>query len=280
MRKSVRDLMTKIGLYGCFVITVLFFTFPLLWVLSLSFKSSEELYKVPPTLFPERFHLDNYFHVIENNDIFLYLANSTKIVFLTVLLVLIIAVPAAFALSRFQFKLKPIVLITILMTQMISAVVIAIPLYRLFVKLGLLNNLAFLVIVYVAVVLPFSTWFLKGYIDTIPKELDEAATVDGCNKFQTLVKVLLPSSIPGIISVIILVAVQSWSQFVIPFILLDNMTLYPVSVGIINLQSTQQAVTTHYLAAGSILSILPVIILFVLLQKFIVGALTSGAVKG
>ncbi|WP_080872825.1 carbohydrate ABC transporter permease [Oceanobacillus timonensis] len=280
MRKPIRDLLTKLSLYASFVVIVLFFTFPLFWVLSLSFKTSDELYKVPPSLIPESLHFDNYLHVIQNNDIFLYLANSTKIVFLTVLLVLIIAVPAAFALSRYKFKLKPIILITILMTQMISAVVIAIPLYRLFINLGLINNLGFLIVVYVAVVLPFSTWFLKGYIDTIPKELDEAATVDGCNKFQTLVKVILPSSIPGIISVIILVSVQSWSQFVIPFILLDNIDLYPVSVGIINLQSTQQAITTHYLAAGSILSILPVMILFVLLQRFIVGALTSGAVKG
>jgi multiple sugar transport system permease protein len=280
MQSKKREFFIKTGIYTSFIAIFLFFTFPLLWVLSLSFKTSKEIYQVPPSLIPDSFRLDNYLYVIKNNEILLYLANSAKIVSLTVLLMLVIAVPAAYALSRYRFKLKKLVLLSILMTQMISAVVITIPLYRLFAQIGLLNNFLIMVIVYVAVVLPFSTWFLKGYFDTIPQELDEAAIVDGCSRFQALIKVILPSSLPGIVSVTILVAVQSWSQFVIPFILLDKVSLYPVSVGIVNLQSTQQAVTTHYLAAGSILSILPVIILFILLQRFIVGALTSGAVKG
>lgn len=280
MTYKMRQSLMKLGLYVCFSLIIIFFIFPIVWVLSLSFKSSEELYQVPPSLIPESFRLENYLFVIEHNQILLYLWNSAKIVVLTVFVVLLIAIPAAFALSRYHFKFKSVVLFTIIMTQMISAVVISIPLYRLFSQLGLLNHLFFLVIVYVAVVLPFSTWFLKGYFDTIPKELDEAAIMDGCNKLEVLFKVILPSSIPGIVSVVILVSVQSWSQFVIPFILLDRSELYPVSVGIVNLQSTQQAVTTHYLAAGSVLSILPVIILFILLQRFIVGALTSGAVKG
>lgn len=269
-----RQTLLKIGLYVSYFFVTLLFLFPLIWVLSLSFKTSEELYNVPPTLIPDSLQFENYKYVIENNNILSYLLNSAQIVTLTVILTLIIVLPAAFALSRYKFKLKGALLLGIILTQMISAVVISIPLYRLFAEWGLLNNFFMLVIVYVAVVLPFSTWFLKGYFDTIPIELDEAATVDGCNKFQILTRVLLPSSMPGIVSVTLLVAVQSWSQFVIPFILLDMQSLYPVSVGIVNLQSTQQAVTTHLLAAGSVLSILPVIVLFVLLQRFIVGALT------
>ncbi|WP_373895480.1 carbohydrate ABC transporter permease [Virgibacillus sp. CBA3643] len=280
MPNNMKKRLVPFGLYISYFLVGLFFIFPLIWVLSLSFKTSQELYNVPPNLIPDSLQFDNYKYVIENNDILIYLANSAQIVTLTVILTLIIALPAAFALSRYRFKLKGLVLLSIILTQMISAVVISIPLYRLFAQWGLINNFFMLIIVYVAVVLPFSTWFLKGYFDTIPKELDEAAIVDGCNRFQILTKVLLPSSMPGIVSVTLLVAVQSWSQFVIPFILLDMQSSYPVSVGIVNLQSTQQAVTTHYLAAGSILSILPVIILFVILQRFIVGALTSGAVKG
>ncbi|ALX50125.1 carbohydrate ABC transporter permease [Lentibacillus amyloliquefaciens] len=275
-----KQTMLKIGLYSSYVFVTLLFLFPLLWVLSLSFKTSQELYNVPPNLFPESLQFDNYKHVIENNNILSFLLNSLQIVSLTVILTLIIVLPAAFALSRYKFKLKGTLLLGIILTQMISAVVISIPLYRLFAEWGLLNNFFMMVIVYVAVVLPFSTWFLKGYFDTIPIELDEAATVDGCNKFQILTRILLPSSMPGIVSVTLLIAVQSWSQFVIPFILLDIQSSYPVSVGIVNLQSTQQAITTHYLAAGSVISILPVIVLFVLLQRFIVGALTTGAVKG
>ncbi len=254
--------------------------FPILWVLSLSLKTREEVFSVPPVLFPTRPAFENYLHVLQHTGVVGYLGNSLQIVFFTVLFTLIIAVPAAYGLSRFRFKFKKHTLILILITQMVSAVVISIPLYRFFAQLDMLNSYVTLILVYVAVVLPFSTWFLKNYLDTIPRELDEAAIVDGCNRWQLLTRVLMPVSVPGIISVTILVAVQSWSQFVIPFILLDDQELYPVSVGIVNLQSHQEAVTTHYLAAGSILSVIPVIVLFIILQKFIVSALTSGAVKG
>ncbi|MFC0469816.1 carbohydrate ABC transporter permease [Halalkalibacter kiskunsagensis] len=280
MNNKRKKLLAKTGLYSSYFIILLFFLFPLFWVVSLSLKTSQELFAVPPRLIPEHFAFENYLHVLENTGVLYYLKNSAVIVFFTVICALIVAVPAAYAISRFKFKFKNPVLIGILMTQMISAVVISIPLYRLFAQLDLLNNYVTLIIVYVAVVLPFSTWFLKGYFDTIPKALDEAAIVDGCNRWQVLTRILIPTSLPGIISVTILVAVQSWSQFVIPFILLDDERMYPVSVGVMNLQSTQESITTHYLAAGSVLSVLPVILLFILLQKFIVGALTSGAVKG
>jgi multiple sugar transport system permease protein len=163
---------------------------------------------------------------------------------------------------------------------MISPVVIAIPLYRLFSELNILNNYASLTVVYVAVVLPFTTWFLKGYFDTIPYQMDEAAIVDGASRWQILSRILLPVSAPGIATAAILAAVLSWSQFVVPFILLDDRTLYPVSVGLVNLQSDTNAVTLHYLAAASMVAVAPVIVVFVLLQRYIVSALTSGAVKG
>ncbi|WP_085507130.1 carbohydrate ABC transporter permease [Thalassobacillus devorans] len=275
-----KTLVKKIGIYFSYAVITLFFLFPLLWIISMSFKTSQELFAIPPTLMPETFAFENYRYVLETTGVVNYLKNSAIIVFFTVIFTLLVSVPAAYALSRFKFKLKVPILITVLMTQMISAVVISIPLYRLFSNWNLLNNYIVLIIVYVSVVLPLATWFLKGYFDTIPAVLDEAATIDGANRWQFITKILFPTSMPGIVSVTILVAVQSWSQFVIPFILLDDESLYPVSVGVMNLQSTQQAVTTHYLAAGSVISVIPVIILFVVFQRLIVGALTSGAVKG
>jgi multiple sugar transport system permease protein len=163
---------------------------------------------------------------------------------------------------------------------MISPVIISIPLYRLFAALGLLNSYATVILVYVAIVLPFTTWFLKGYFDTIPYEVDEAAIVDGATRWQILTRILLPVCAPGIATAAILAAVLSWSQFVVPFILLDDRRLYPVSVGLVNLQSTSDAITLHYLAAASVIAIAPVIAVFVLLQRYIVSALTRGAVKG
>ena len=269
-----------IALYTSYFLIVVVFLFPLFWVASVSLKTQTELFEVPPSIWPSSWQFENYLHVLQTTPVLTYLWNSLRLVVLTVLVSLCIALPAAFALSRFKMRGKNAFLLVILMTQMISAVVISIPLYRLFASWNLLNNFLLILAIYVAVVLPIATWFMKNYFDTLPEQMDEAAIIDGCNRWQLLTKILLPVARPGIISVVILVAVQSWSQFVIPFILIDDAALYPVSVGVVNLQSTQAQITTHYLAAGSIMSIVPVIILFLLLQKYIVGALTSGAVKG
>ncbi|TCJ16938.1 carbohydrate ABC transporter permease [Rubrobacter taiwanensis] len=268
------------ALYLAFAFITLFFVFPVFWVFSMSLKSVPELFATPPIWFSTDPQWENYAFVLRNTPITGYLLNSAIIVFFTVLLTLAVAVCAAYGFSRFRFHFKKPSLMAILVFQMISPVVIAIPLYRFFVGLGLLNNYASLITVYVAAFLPFTVWFLKGYFDTIPYELDEAAIVDGCTRMQLLWRVLLPVSLPGIVSAGILVGVLSWSQFVIPFILLDDRDLYPVSVGLVNLRDSADAVTLHYLSAASIIAIAPVIAVFVLMQRYIVSALTAGAVKG
>lgn len=275
-----RERTERVVLYVGYILVTLFFMFPLLWVLSLSLKSIPEIFSYPPVWFSKNPQFENYKFVLEKTEILGQMRNSAYIVLFTVILTLIVAVPAAYGLSRFKYRSKSFLMLIILMFQMISPVIVAIPLYRLFAQTGMINQHWSLILVYTAIELPFATWFLKGYLDTITPELDEAARIDGCSRWQTIRKVLVPVCMPGIVSVMILVAVQSWSQFVIPFILLDDKALYPVSVGLLNLQSTSESITMHYLAASSVISILPVIVVFVVLQRFIVGALTSGAVKG
>jgi len=193
---------------------------------------------------------------------------------------LAVVLPAAYILSRRSFRGKGQLMLAMLIFQMISPIIITIPMYRLFVALHLIDNYAALVIAYAAIYSPFATWFMKGYFDTIPQAMDEAATVDGCSRLRTLWSIILPVSTPGIASVAILTAVQSWSQLILPLILLQRPGLAPISVGLLSFQSTSENITVHYLAASSILAIVPVIVLFVVLQRFIVGALTRGAVKG
>lgn len=267
-------------MYLAYAVITLFFLFPIFWVLATSLKSVPQLFATPPIWFPLDPRFENYAYVFTNTPIVRYLFNSVLIVTLTVVFTLSISVPAAYGFSRYTFRYKKPSLMAVLVFQMISPVVISIPLYRLLVELGLLNNYGALVVVYSAVVLPFTTWFLKGYFDTIPYEMDEAAIVDGASRWQALWRILLPVSAPGIATAGILVAVLSWSQFVIPFILLDEGALYPVSVGLVNLQTNTDAITLHYLSAASIVAIAPVIIIFVLLQRYIVSALTRGAIKG
>lgn len=280
MSKARRERLTRASLYLVYVVITLFFLFPIFWVLSTSLKSVQQLFATPPVWFPLDPRFENYDYVFNNTPIVRYLFNSALIVLLTVVFTLLIAVLAAYGFSRYTFRYKKPSLMAVLVFQMISPVVISIPLYRLFVELGLLNNYVGLVVVYSAVVLPFTTWFLKGYFDTIPYEMDEAAIVDGASRWQVLSRILLPVCAPGIATAAILAAVLSWSQFVVPFILLDDVDLYPVSVGLVNLQSNTDAITLHYLSAASMIAIAPVVAVFVLLQRYIVNALTRGAIKG
>ncbi|TBL79084.1 carbohydrate ABC transporter permease [Paenibacillus thalictri] len=280
MSKIWKYRLSNLGIYIGYALIFAFFAFPIFWVFSLSLKSVQEMFQTPPLWFSKHPHFENYTFVIKNMSILQYLGNSFRIVACTVVLTLLIALPAAYGLSRFKFRMKKYTLLAILIFQMISPVIIAVPLYRLFVELGMINSFAGLVAVYVAIEIPFATWFLKGYLDTLPHELDEAAIVDGCSRLATLRKVLLPVAMPGIASITILIAVASWSQFVLPFILLDDKSVFPLSLGLVQLKNSSDAVTTHYVAAASSLGILPVIVLFVLMQRFIVGALTNGAVKG
>lgn len=279
--KARAEKMTRAGLYAAYVVIIIFFLFPVFWVISMSLKTVPQLFATPPIFFPiSDPQFSNYSYVLTSTPILRYLLNSAIIVLLTVFFTVVVATLAAYGFSRYSFRYKNPLLLAVLVFQMVSAVVIAIPLYRLFAGFGLLNSYVTLILVYVAIVLPFTTWFLKGYFDTIPYEVDEAAIVDGASRWQILTRILLPVCAPGIATAAILAAVLSWSQFVVPFILLDDRNLYPVSVGLVNLQSTSDAITTHYLAAASVIAIAPVIVVFILLQRYIVSALTSGAIKG
>ncbi|WP_197284333.1 ABC transporter permease subunit [Bacillus sp. JCM 19041] len=192
MTPKTQERLLKVGLYASYAFIVIVFLFPLFWVASVSLKTQSELFEVPPSLWPSSWQFENYWQVLQTTPVLTYLWNSFRLVVLTVIVTLMIALPAAFALSRFQMKGKNAFLLVVLMTQMISAVVISIPLYRLFASWDLLNNFLLILAIYVAVVLPLATWFMKNYFDTLPEQMDEAAIIDGCTRWQLLTKILLP----------------------------------------------------------------------------------------
>jgi multiple sugar transport system permease protein len=242
-----------------------------------------ELFAFPPRLLPQHPTFAAYRDVLTSSPLALYLVNSVKLVSATVVCALVVAVPSAYALSRLRFRnasAKSLAMLGMLTVQLISPLVTALPLYRWFSTLGLINSHAAVVLVYVALSAPFATWMLTGFLDTVPVALDEAARIDGCSRLQSLLQVLLPVMLSGLASTAILLAISSWAQFIIPFVLLTRGDLYPVSVGILDCQSSGDSVSTHLLAAAAILSALPAVLTFLVLQRFIVGALTAGAVKG
>lgn len=280
MSEALRRRLTNGGLYALYGVIILFFLFPIFWVFSLSVRTIPELAAYPPIWFPSDPQWQNYAVELGKTPIGAELINSLIDVVATVFVVLVIAVPAAYALSRYRFRLSQATLVAIMVCQMISPLVLAIPLYVFFAHLHLLNNIGTLILVYSAVALPFSTWFLKGYFDTVSHDFDEAAQIDGCTRLQALWHVLLPVTLPGITSAALLVAVLSWSQFLVPYILLSDPNLYPVTVGLVNQSGNTDNIQLQYLAAGSMLAIVPVMLIFAICQRFIVSGLTRGAIKG
>lgn len=271
---------TNAGYYAVMALVFLLFAFPLLWVLSLSLKTGPQTLASPPSLLPPDPQWGNYAQVLATTSIGRYLVNSLVLVALSVGGSLLLGIPAAYALSRFRFRGHRPYSSGLLAAQLISPLIIVVPLYQVFVVTNLIDNYVGLVLVYIAITAPFLTWFLKNYFDTIPVTLDEAGRIDGCSRLSTLVRVVLPSARPGIASATILGGVTAWSQFVLPFILLDSTELFPVSVGVVNLQATTGEIAIQLVAAGSVLAVAPVIVLFIVLQRQILGALTAGAVKG
>jgi multiple sugar transport system permease protein len=266
--------------YAGLICVLLFFGIPLLWVLSLSLRTQEDILVTSLNPIPDSPTLGNYGDVLDSAQFPRFLVNSGILAAIGSFGALAIAAPSAYAFSRLLFHGRDVLLVAVLALQMISPLIVAFPLYRYFASLGLLDSIPATGLVYIALLTPLATWMLKGFFDGIPRDLDEAAMIDGASRYRAFRVVVLPVALPGLTAVFVLTALLAWAEFVIPFILLSDPSNLPISVGILNFQGTFQANSTGILAAGSILAILPAIALFVVLQRFIVGAFTAGALKG
>lgn len=280
MRTSQRALIGDIATYVAYLLIFLFFAGPLLWLVSLSIRTQAEVFVSDIRLIPNNPTIENYVGVLNNPQFPTYLWNGLKLAVIGAFGAMLFATPAAYALSRFRFASRKVWMIGLLGFQMISPLVIMVPLYRYMDRIGLTESHFGASLIYIAIAAPLFTWMLKGFLDTIPQSLEDAAMIDGCTRFGAFMRVVLPLSLPGITSAFVLNAILGWSQFIIPFILLSKPALLPISVGIFNFQGTYSQSSTQVLAAASVLSIVPAVIVFLALQRFIIGALMAGAVKG
>jgi multiple sugar transport system permease protein len=266
--------------YLVFAAAVVFFGGPLLWVLSLSIRTRQEVYLTSLRLIPETPTFENYVEVFYSAQFSVFLTNSLKLAVAGSVGAILVAAPAAYAFSRLSFRGNSALLLGVLALQMISPLVIVIPLYRYFARLNVLDSHLSTAMVYIAILVPLATWMLKGFFDGIPPALDEAAMVDGCTRFGAFRKVTLPLILPGLTSVFVLTAILAWAEFIVPYVLLSEPSLLPISVGILNFNGNYASTSPNVVAAGGILAMLPAIATFIILQRFIVRALTSGAIKG
>jgi len=267
------------------LVLLLLVLLPIYWMVNTSFKHQPEIFQLPPTFVPEDFTLYNYESILYGDlassiTFMTYFKNSMIVAILTVLFTLILATPAAYGFSRVRFLGKRTLIYLILVSQMLPIVLILIPLYITFLKLRLLSTYIGLILPYLMFTLPFAIWMLKGYFDTIPLELDEAAKVDGCNKFQAMWKVILPNIRPGLTATAIVAFIMAWDEFIIALTIMDRDAMRTLPVGIIQSFVGEFAIKWGEMMSASVITSIPVILIFIFLSKQLIGGLTAGAVKG
>jgi len=265
------------------LLLVIFATAPMLWMLITSFKSQFAALQYPPEYWPSNPTLEHYIRLLSpQNDVgrqFLrYMWNSIWVSTLTTIFGVGVAVPAAYAFSRFRFPGRHALFFAVLFRNMFPAVVFLMPLFIMMRWMGLVNTHASLVITYLTFGLPLSIWLLKGFYDNIPVELEQAARIDGCTRFQAFYMVVMPLSAPGIIATAIYSFITAWNEYVYALTFLNDDELLTLPVGLQRF-FTEYATNWPGLMAASFIMSVPVVVMFLILQKYFVRALTEGAVK-
>jgi multiple sugar transport system permease protein len=257
------------------------FAFPLFWSLLTSFKLPSEASASPPNIIPSRLTLENYAQLATFGDgIGRYLLNSVVVTAMTVIGAVLLSTLGGFGFSRFAFPAKNLIFLVILVTLMIPFQSILTPLFLLrFIHLQ--NTLLGLALVYITFQLPFAVFMMRNSFDSVPRELEEAALIDGCTPFTLLTKVMLPVVMPGIVTVSLFAFFGAWNEFLAALIFMSNAEDFTLPVMLLNAQSGQfGTVNWGAMQAGLTISMLPCAVLFLLLQRYYINGLIAGAVKG
>jgi len=251
---------------------------PYLVMLLTALKPEAELRTSPPRLLPSDWQPGNFVTVLADPGFQSWLRVSLVVAALSTALVVLAAVPAAYHTARRRFRGRTAFLLLVLVTQMFSPTALVVGLYREFFELDLVNTYSALILTNAAFNLAFAVWMLRAFFASIPREVEEAAAVDGCGRLRTLVSIVLPLARPGIVTVVIFAFIAAWNEYVVALTLMTDPDMKPLTVGI---TSYVTAYVQHWnlLFAASTLAIVPVVILFALIEPYLVAGLTAGSVK-
>ena len=255
----------------------LFFA-PYLQMLLTALKPKEEITAIPATYFPKKWAFENFIGVWKEIPLMGFIKSSFIISISATIIVIFIAVPAAYYVARNNFRGKKLFLLLGRVTQMFAPTALVVGIFREIVKLNLVDTYLALILIYAAFNMAFSIWILSSFFASIPQEIEEAAWIDGCNRFTTLTRIVLPLALPGLVTAFIFTFIAAWNEFVIALTLTSSPEREPLTVGLTSLIGQYQ-VQWNYLFAGSIIAIVPVVVLFALIEKWLVGGLTAGSVK-
>ena len=252
--------------------------YPAINVFSISLRPGNKLRSTNLDIIPENWTFDSYIQLFSDQPFLLWLGNSLLVSLAVTVLGVGLASVGGYALSRYRFVGRQASMLAILTTQMFPATMLLLPLYVMIAKLNLVNTFLGLLIFYTATALPFCLWHMKGFYDTIPVSLEEAARMDGCSKWKTFLKVTLPLAVPGLVITALFSFMTAWSEYIVAAQVLQDREMFTLPLG---LKSFQASMSTEWglYAASAILVSIPVVIVFMLLSRYLVSGLTVGGVK-
>ena len=278
MKLSEKDkvfLVLKYIVLGIFTILCLY---PLLWLFLSSFKTNTELYANPWGL-PEQFRLDNYVQAITEGHILQYFGNSVIIAVSAVLVAVVLSSMVSYAITRMEWRLSKLTLNIFLLGMMIPVYAMVVPLFSMFNRMGLLNTHLAVIIPHIAIAFPMAIFIMTGFMGSLPKDIEEAAVMDGCNIYQIFFKIIMPISKSSIVTVAVVTFINIWNDLLLPQIFLTDSSKMTLPVGLTEFQGQY---ATNYVAeiAAVIITIIPSVIVYIWLHRHIMEGMVAGAVKG
>jgi arabinogalactan oligomer / maltooligosaccharide transport system permease protein len=275
-RKSV---IQKSASYAVLVVFAVIALFPIWQVVNISLRPGDQLLPTTLEFIPSKATFENYSRLFTQSDFLQWMWNSAFVALVVTVTGIALASTAGYGFSRFQFVGKKIGLLSLLTTQMFPATMLLLPMYIALINLGLINTYLGVIIVYSATALPFCIWTMKGYYDTIPVSLEEAARIDGCTHFSAFYRVILPLAAPAMVITALFSFMTAWSEYLVAAQILQDTDLWTLPVGLKSFEASMSTEWGMY-GAGSIIVMIPVVVLFLALSKWLVSGLTLGSVKG
>ena len=266
-------------IYLPLIVIMLFVLIPFVWALITSFKTPEAITGMEMTLLPHPAVADNYIKVWQTNKFSVYFINSLLVCLAALVVIVLCSILNGYALARFSFKGKKTFTMMLIGTQLMPVIILIIPMFVIFKQAGLINTRWSLIIFYVAMQIPFNSILMKGFVSGIPVTIEEAAWVDGASRFQTMMRVVMPSLLPGIVATGAFAFVSCWNEFMVSFSFITSQELFTIPVAL-KYMIGEYTIDYGALAAGSVIALIPPVLLFAYLQKYLISGLGAGAVKG
>ena len=263
------------------VVILCIFLFPVFWIVVTSLKTEREIFRVPPTIIPEELNISSYAAQLENGDFNMFHSffNSFVISVGEMAISVVLAVPASYGIAKYRFKARKLMLLSFLVTQMLPVSVLLTPMFIMFKNMHVYNTWIAAVLADATIGIPFSVLILKNYFASIPKDMEEAAYLDGCNRFTAFIRILIPIAKPGVMVCAIFSFLYAWGDLAYGMTFILDQEKRPITAGIFNFMG-QYGTKWSYLTAFAVVTIIPVALIFIFMQKYIVSGMTSGAVKG